>query len=559
MKALRPIFVLGLLALLASCQTPATGERTQLFEGYGGYHRQVSASTVESQQWIDQGFQLVYGFNHDEGIRSFAHAAELSPDCAMAWWGVAYGTGVDVNNMEVSEEEAKQGFEAAQRALELADAAPATERALIHAVSTRAVWPLPSDRRPLDEAYAKAMKQCWQAFPNDADVGVLYAESLMNLQPWAYWTNDGKPLGDANEIVSVLESVLAQHPYHPGANHFYIHAVEASNNPGNATAAADRLRSLVPGSGHLVHMPSHIYINTGRYADAVSSNADAIEADEAYFEKAGEPGFYSLYYIHNIHFLAFAAMMEGQSELAIEATRKMEAQVPEPFLQNFTAYADGLMPAKFHALIRFGRWQEILEEPEYPEFRKVSRTVRSYARVIALANLMRTEQARKEFERFQKLSAEVPEDWFVGTNAAPTIMALSGLMAEAELLWREGKNKQAFAKMREAVAAEDQLVYDEPPGWMLPVRHALGAILLAAGEAEQAEKVYREDLADWKENAWSLLGLEQALRKQNRTTEADALVSRVTAAWARADVEPPASCYCGVIGQSTSYSLDKLD
>ena len=546
MPHFRTLLILAFLAIPPSCQVAGCDPSPELLEGYGGYHRQASGSSHESQQWIDQGFQLVYGFNHEEGIRSFAHAAELSPDCAMAWWGVAYGNGVDVNNMEVSDDEAKQGFEAAQRALALAPQVSPAERGLIEAVATRAVWPLPENRRPLDEAYAAAMKKCWQAFPDDVDVGVLYAEALMNLQPWAYWSNDGKPLDDALEIVSVLETVMEIDPTHPGANHFYIHAVEASLHPEKATAAADRLRSLVPGSGHLVHMPSHIYINTGRYAEAVSSNAEAIEADEAYFKKVGTPGFYSLYYIHNIHFLAFAAMMEGQSASAIQATRRMEKQVPEEFLKGFPEYADGLMPAKFHALIRFGRWQQILEEPAYPEFRKVSRAVRSYARVIALANLKRTDEARSELERFDALAKEVPESWLIGTNDAPTILRLSRLMAEAELLWREGKNELAFAKMREAVAAEDQLVYDEPPGWMLPVRHALGAILLAAGEAAQAEAVYRLDLKDWQENAWALLGLEQALRKQNRIAEADELLPRVQAAWARADVEPPASCYCGV-------------
>ncbi len=547
MKIPRPILFLCLLAIFSSCQTADSSLNPELFQGYGGYHRQVSGSSADAQAWVDQGFQLVYGFNHDEGIRSFAQAAEVSPDCAMAWWGVAYGSGVDVNNMQVTEEEAKQGYEAAQRAMGLTAQVSDVEKALIHAVSKRAVWPLPSDRRPLDEAYSAAMGQCWKTFPNDADVGVLYAESLMNLQPWAYWTTDGKPLDHAVEIVAVLESVLAQHPLHPGANHFYIHAVEASKHPEIASAAADRLRNLVPGSGHLVHMPSHIYINTGRYAEAVSSNAKAIQADEAYFEKVGDPGFYSLYYIHNIHFLAFAAMMEGQSKVAIDATRRMEEKVPDSFLEEFTAFGDGLMTAKFHALIRFGRWQEILDEPEYADFRKISRAIRSYARVIALANSMRTEQARVELARFDALVEEVPADWFIGTNSAATILSLSRQMAVGEVLWREGKTEAAFAQMREAVAAEDQLVYDEPPGWMLPVRHALGAILLAAGEAKQAEQVYRDDLADWQENAWALLGLEQALRKQNRLADADAVAIRVTAAWARADVDPPASCYCAVM------------
>lgn len=546
MKPHLPILLSFGLAWLSSCQGPQAADSPQLLAGYGGYHRTVSAAEGEAQTWIDQGFQLVYGFNHDEGVRSFQRATDLNPDCAMAWWGIAYGYGVDVNNMEVSDAEAQTGHEAAVRAQALADQASGVEQALIHAVAQRAVYPMPEDRRPLDEAYAAAMREAWQSYPNDPDVGTLYAEALMNLQPWAYWSTDGEPLDDALEIVATLERVLAMDPMHPGANHFYIHAVEASRDPGRGTASADRLRSLVPGSGHLVHMPSHIYINIGRYEEAATVNEEAITADEAYFAKVGEPGFYSLYYIHNIHFLAFASMMEGRSQAAIDATRHMEAQVPPEFLKQFAAYGDGLMPAKFHALIRFGRWEEILDEPEYPEFRKVSRSIRSYARVVALANLMRTDEARTELARFHELADEVTEEWFVGANTAPTVLSISGLMAEAELLWREGKEEQAFAKMREAVAEEDQLVYDEPPGWMLPVRHALGAILLAADQAEEAEKVYREDLAEWQENGWALLGLEQALRKQGRTAEADALKPRVEAAWARADVEPPASCYCGV-------------
>ena len=541
-----PILVLLSLPWLAACQGPQASDAPQLLAGYGGYHRTVSAAEGEAQSWIDQGFQLVYGFNHDEGVRSFQRATELNPDCAMAWWGIAYGYGVDVNNMEVSDVEAKTGQQAAERALALAEQATGVEQALIHAVAQRAVYPMPEDRRPLDEAYAAAMREAWQNYPNDPDVGTLYAEALMNLQPWAYWSTEGEPLDDALEIVATLERVLAMDPLHPGANHFYIHAVEASQDPGRGTAAADRLRTLVPGSGHLVHMPSHIYINIGRYEDAATVNEAAIAADEAYFAKVGKPGFYSIYYVHNIHFLAFASMMEGRSQAAIDATRHMEAQVPADFLKQFAAFADGLMPAKFHALIRFGRWEEILAEPEYPEFRKVSRSIRSYARVVALANLLRTEEARSELARFHELAAEVTDEWFIGANTAPTVLSISGRMAEAELLWREGKEEQAFTKMREAVAEEDQLVYDEPPGWMLPVRHALGAILLAAGRADEAEQVYREDLADWQENGWALLGLEQALRKQGRTAEADALKPRVEAAWARADIEPPASCYCGV-------------
>ncbi|MCH2101940.1 MAG: hypothetical protein MK209_08480 [Planctomycetes bacterium] len=531
---------------LAACQINPSEDTPLLFDGYGGYHRTVSHANTETQLWVDQGLQLLYGFNHDEGVRSFQHATHLSPECPMAWWGIAYGYGVDVNDQEVTAEEAQAGANAAQRALSLIGQATPVEQALIRAAATRAVFPMPEDRRPLDEAYAASMREAWQAFPEDADIGTLYAEALMNLQPWAYWSASGQPLGDALEIVSTLERVLALDPNHPGANHFYIHAVEASSDPDRAALAADRLRTLVPGSGHLVHMPSHIYINIGRYNDAAEANEAAIKADEAYFSQVSEQGFYKIYFIHNIHFLGFANMMRGKSEAAIEVFQAMEDQVPPAFLQNFTQFADGLMTARLHALIRFGLWQEILDVDPYPEYRKLSRAMRAYARTIALANLQRTEEAREELKRFKSLQSEVPEDWSVGQNAAPTVLSISHMMAEGELLWREGNADAAIAKLRQAVAAEDQLIYDEPPGWMLPVRHALGAILLAAGRPQQAEKVYRDDLVDWRENAWSLLGLEQALREQGRTVEADALLPRVEAAWAQADIAPPASCYCGV-------------
>jgi len=518
-------------------------------EGYGGYHLAVSHAAPEVQTWFDQGLQLVYGFNHDAGVRCFAKAAELDPDCPMAWWGIAYGYGIDVNNPDVAEEEARAAYSAAQEALRLVDEASPVEQALIRAVALRSLYPLPEDRRPLDEAYAEAMGRARERFPHDPDVGALYAEALMNLQPWDYWTHEGEPVERAEEIVSILEEVLRAHPLHPGANHFYIHAVEASGDKARAVAAAERLEALVPGSGHLVHMPSHIYINVGRYDDAVKANQRAIEADGQYFEHFGEPTFYRLYFVHNIHFLSYAAMMEGRSDLAIEATRRMEREVPPEFLEAFAEFGDGLMGAKFHALIRFGRWEEILAEPDYPEHRKASRAWRRYARTIALANLGRTPEAREELTRFEAAVEAVPESWLVGINPAATIFALAHQMAEAETLWREGSTEEALALLREAVVAEDALVYDEPPGWMIPVRHALGAILLAAGGSEAAEEaveVYRADLMDNPENAWALLGLEQALHAVDHSEQAAALAPRRRRAWARADVEAPASCFCGV-------------
>ncbi len=540
---MRSLSALVLASLATAC---SSSREAVMIADYGTFTRDVTTTSRVAQSWVDQGFQLMYGFNHEEGILSFQEAARADPGCAMAHWGIAYGNGVDVNNMMVSDAEAEMGYEAAQRALALIDWASPAEQALIRAVVKRAVWPLPEDRKPLDEAYAEAMGEAWAAFPNDADVGALYAESLMNLQPWDYWTVEGEPLQRAEEVVDVLENVLAFAPNHPGANHFYIHAVEASSDPARARASADRLRTLVPGSGHLVHMPSHIYINTGDYDLAAEVNLEAIAADEAYFELIGEPGWYSLYFVHNIHFLAYAAMMEGRSELALESVRKMEAEVPDAFVEGSPEYADGMLSAVFHVLLRFGRWDEVLAEPDYPEFRLASRTMRHYARTIALANLGRTEEARAEFALFDEVLAQVPETWHVGVNEAHIVYPIARDMARGEILWHEGNQQEAYAALRAAMAAEDALVYDEPPGWMLPVRHALGALLLAGGEAKQAEQVYREDLEEWPRNAWSLLGLSQSLEMQGRADEAAALKPALDHAWRLADVSPGASCYCAL-------------
>ena len=282
-----------------------------LYPGFDGYARKVTTQSKAAKQWFDQGIQLLYGYNHDEAIRSFEKAAEIDPSCAMGWWGSAYARGLHINNPVMGEEQSRLAFEAAQKALLALDDETPHEVALVRAVAQRYAWPAPQDRHPLDQAYADAMEAAWHQFPDDPDVGTLFAEALMNLQPWDLWTTKAAPKGRALEILGVLERTLAKIPQHPGANHLYIHAIEASPWPEKGTAAADRLRNLVPGSGHLVHMPSHIYIRTGRYADAVEANKRAIQADEAYFQTAPPPDFYSVYFLHNIHFLSYAAMMEG--------------------------------------------------------------------------------------------------------------------------------------------------------------------------------------------------------------------------------------------------------
>jgi tetratricopeptide (TPR) repeat protein len=418
------------------------------------------------------------------------------------------------------------------------------ERALVRAVAKRYSWPAPEDRSALDKAYADAMEQAWHRFPDDPDVGALYAEALMNLQPWDLWEPDGTPKGRVLEILAVLERTLDRTPQHPGANHFYIHAIEASPWPQKGTQAAERLQMLVPGSGHLVHMPSHIFIRTGRYEDAAEANIRAIAADEAYFKLAPEPDFYSLYFIHNIHFLTYAAMMEGRCQLALEAARKIEQQIPPNFLKNYVTIADGFMPTVLHVMIRFGKWDEILAEPEPPAWRKVSRAERHFARSIAFSALGQTDEARREIERLDEATEELDDEWFVGNNPAKDVMAIARAMAEGELAFRAGDSERAFERLRKAVEMEEGLKYDEPPGWMQPVRHALGALLLAKGRHAEAEEVYRADLKRHPNNAWSLLGLQQSLGLAGKTEQARALDERVQQAWARADVRPVASCYC---------------
>jgi tetratricopeptide (TPR) repeat protein len=515
-----------------------------LYPGFSGYARQVTTDSPEAQKWFDQGIQLLYGFNHDEAIRSFERAAQIDPSCAMAWWGTAYAHGLHINNPEMKEEQSRLAHEAAEKAVAALDNESPVEHALVRAVRQRYAWPVPEDRSPLDARYAEAMEAVWHAFPDDPDVGALYAESLMNLQPWDLWTAAAEPKGRSLEIVAVLEHTLATTPNHPGANHFYIHAVEASPWPERATAAAERLLGLVPGSGHLVHMPSHIFIRTGRYADAADANARAIEVDEAYFALAPQPDFYSLYFMHHVHFLAYAAMMEGRYQTALDAARKIEKNIPPDFLKNYVTFADGFMPTSLHVMIRFGKWDAILAEPEPESWRLLSRAERHFARSVALANLGQTSEARREIELLDKVAAGFTDEWKMGNNAAHDVIAIARKMAEGELAYREGQVEQAFALLREAVTLEEALRYDEPPGWMQPVRHALGALLVAEGRHAEAEAVYRADLERHPNNAWSLLGLEQSLAGQGKIDEARALSADVQKAWARADVKPVASCYC---------------
>lgn len=534
----------SLLALAGMVAPLAVASPAPLYEGFGTYHRKITTRSEIAQALFDQGLQLMYGFNHDEAIRSFQAAAEADPAAAMPWWAIAYSHGININVPAMTDERSAAARAAVDQALARLNGATPVEAALIQAVSTRYLYPPPADRTGLDQAFADAMQAVYVDHPKDPEVGTIFADSLMNLQPWNYWAKDGSPLGRATEIVDVLERTIALHPDHPGANHFYIHVVEASQDPDRAIAAADRLQDLVPGAGHLVHMPSHIYVRVGRYADAVESNTAAVAADRAYFAQAPKPEFYAIYYAHNLHFLCYAAMMSGQYEKAIHAARDLENQVPESAKREFASILDGIMPSTFHALIRFGRWAEILAEPAYDDYRLVSNAVRLYARSVACSALGRTAQARTEMAAFNAAMKAIPTDWYIFNNPVDRVLPIAQAMVEGELLWREGKTTQAFARLREGIAAEDALIYDEPPGWMLPVRHALGALLMADGRTAEAELVYREDLKRNRDNGWGLIGLQQALHAQSKDIEAAALEPAITRAWIKADVKPITSCFC---------------
>jgi tetratricopeptide (TPR) repeat protein len=530
---------------LLGCEDGQT-DSNRFYHGFNGYQRKISTKSPLTQNFFDQGLVMLYGFNHGGAVSSFRAAANSDPHCAMAWWGIAYANGPHINKMEISEKQADEAYRAAQEALRQTNACSAVESALIRAVAVRNRRPTPKNRSTLNVEYANAMRDVWTAFPNDPDVGVLFAESLLDLQPWEAWSRDGQPGIHTQEILSVLESVLSTCPDHPGANHLYIHAVESSPNPSRGLVCADRLVKLVPGAGHLLHMPSHIYVRVGRYADAADVNDLAIAADTAFAaESKIDPDYYSVYFVHNYHFQAYAAMMEGRYGKAINAARQLEASVAPEFAQEHADVVDGVMTTPLHVMIRFGKWEDILREPEPDQCRFLSRAERHYARAVALAALGRSAEARREMSSFDELAAQVPVNWVVGRNRPADILKVARQMALGEILFREGHVDEAFGELADGAKLEDRLAFDEPPGWMHPVRHAWGAFLMAAHRFPDAERVYRDDLERNVNNGWSLLGLETSLSAQGKKQEAIDVAAARKIAWKRADVAPAMSCYCG--------------
>ena len=525
--------------------TQADAERTApLLEGMGDLHWPVSTKSELAQRYFDQALTLAYGFNHLEAERSFREAARLDDTCAMCLWGAALVLGPNINDPIPTPEREMKAYRTLQRALERLAHASDKERALIEALVTRYQSTPPADRSGLDRAYADAMRSVAARYTDDIQIQTLFAEAMMDTMPWAYWTEDGEPKPLTKEVFATLESVLARDPKHPGANHFYIHAVE-QEHPERGVKAADNLRRVVPGAGHLVHMPSHIYIRVGRYHDGSLSNERAIEADNDYVTQCRAQGIYPVAYVpHNHHFLWATTTMEGRSADSISAARHTAAHVDRSLLREpQMAMLQHFSAIPYYALVRFGKWEEILQEPAPDADLLYPTAVWHYARGIALVRNGEVSDAKEELAKVRTIAANpaLQQIRIWGLNPTSALAKIATAVLRAEIAASEKDINTAVAQLRKAIAIEDGLIYGEPPDWFYPVRHNLGAILLEEGRAASAEKIYREDLARFPENGWSLYGLAQSLRAQGKDAEAADVEQRFETAWQYADVEIAAS------------------
>lgn len=510
----------------------------------GGYNRPATTTSPEAQEWFSRGLFFCFAFDHEQADDAFKKALEHDPNMAMAYWGIAYAAGPNINNIMMDDARNKAASEAITKAKALQASCTPLERDLIAALDKRYAEPPPADRRALDEAYADAMRTVHARHSTDPDVAAIFAESLMALYPWDIWSPQGEPRPITLELVGVIQDGLARTPDHIGLNHCYIHTMEASSTPGKADAAADRLRDLAPGAPHLVHMPAHIDIRRGRYNAAVIANQRANRADAERTERVGPGGFYALYRAHNYHFLQYAAMFEGRKKLALQASRDVVKQIPVEALDAYPLMLEGFLAAPYHAMVRFGMWDEILTEPQPDPKRWVTTATHHYARGIALASLGRVDEARSERALFEAAFERVPQDSFVGNNPSRTVLEVGRSMLAGEVEYRDKNYDRAFEHLRDAVRRDEELKYDEPWAWMQPPAHALGALLLEQGRLADAELIYRADLARHPGNGWSLGGLAECLARTGRRGEAAATRALAKKAWERADVDMTVSCFC---------------
>jgi tetratricopeptide (TPR) repeat protein len=509
----------------------------QLLSGMGSLHHPISTSSPEAQRYFDQGLTLIFAFNHDEAVRSFRRAAELDPKAAMPWWGISNALGPNYNDPADPARE-KAAFDALQKAKSLAASAPENERAYIDALAPRYSDDPNADVKKLAVAYAKSMGEFAKKYPDDPDAATIYAESMMDIRPWGLWHLDGTPAEGTLEIISVLESVLARFPNHVGANHYYIHAVEASPHAAWGLASADRLGTLVPNAGHLVHMPSHIYARVGDFQAAETSNEAASAVDIAYIIGTGAQGMYpAMYYSHNLHFLAYAAMQAGRYGAACNAAGELAENIHGRAQGMPPSMTEGFLTYPVLARVRFRKWQEILAIPAPDSKIPMLVTISHFARGMAFASTGKFSEAETERTAFASGVAQVPASQMFGFDSAKTVLQIPAGILDAQIAEAGGARKSAIESLKKAVTVQDGLAYNEPPDWYYPVRETLGGVLLRDGQPAEAEKVFRDDLERNPRNGRSLFGLWQSLKAQNKTADAEWARREFEAAWKDADTQ----------------------
>ena len=544
----------GLVWVLSGCGDPVAVEQSvevkqtlaqragaPLFSGMGSFHMPITTRDTDAQRYFDQGMVLAFGFNHAESIRSFRAAQTLDSDCAMCFWGEALATGPNINvtnngKAVMTPEERASARAAIDHALTLVDGVTSKERSWILALDKRYDGQRETPRDPLDRAWADALADMVGAYPDDMTVASVYAEALMNTMPWDYWGPSGEAKPDTQAVIKSLERVMAAEPEHPLALHLYIHALEASSNAQKAEGAADALANLVPGSGHLGHMPSHIYFRVGRYQDAALANIRAADIDEAYIAECNAQGFYpALYYPHNIHFLWASATMQGQSELSLKSARRVVENVRIEQVEQFPTI-QFFRTVPMLSLVRFARWEEILSEPEPHAPFAFARAIWHYGRGVAYASMENKESALNELAAIERLEPEVDEIFMGNVYPAKSLIGIAKSLLRGEIAFRSGAMAAAVTSFEQAVAMQDALPYTEPPFWYYPTRQSLGAALLADGRAAEAQLVFEADLEQYPMNGWSLYGLTEALNAQGLTAPAEAARQRFETVWQFSDV-----------------------
>lgn len=512
----------------------ATPRAISLMPKMGDLHHPVTTTNAMAQRFFDQGLTFIFGFNHDAAIRSFNRALEYDPNLAMAYWGIGLALGPNIN-LPVSPEAEKAAFDATQRALELSRNATAAEKEYIRALSTRYSIEPNADLKELDKKYSEAMKLLHEKYPDDLDAATLYAESLMDLKPWQYWNEDGTPAEGTVHIVEVLESVLRRDPQHPGANHYYIHAVEASNFPERALPSASQLESYAPSAGHLVHMPSHIYLRVGDYAAAARRNEIASEADLDYIQACGIQGVYpAMYTSHNMHFAAVAHLLQGRYAAARRYAERLLAHVKP--VADQAAEFESFLPTLEQVLVVFGRWEEILALPEPEQKFKLHRGIWHYARGVAFAAIGNGDLAEKEADAIAGLRTELGATAQFGPfNTAGDVFTIAESQVRARIALGAGETEKAAELLRAVVPIEDKLRYMEPPDWYIYSREALGGVLLTAGKYTEAESVFRKDLEKNRRKGRALYGLHAALQLQGNAGQAKLVERGFKKAWENSD------------------------